>query len=386
VRAGAAAATLALLAGPALAGPYRHPGVPEPSAEDLARVKPEWYLRREDTPLPCNAVFAGRADYAACLRVFLSEQPPLDAARREHFGERYDPAKYYACRIGKAKNVTGCEALLLRRRESVERWPHHEGKPVPIQWPPAPRESVYRPGMGPLEYWRALCKAEAGEFIARSVPDVTTIYQIRPRAKESEYAYRDRYVMEDPYGYIESESGTLDNVPGIFVGPGWTSANSPGSYRRFETPTLEDDIPPTRRKYFHESLFQPIPLGRPYQRFSGADRTTRQGLQLQYIALPESRYGWTWRGIRRPHDREVGVAAGGLAVVDLKTGEILGLRRGFILGALEAGKPVNWFHGNVCPEYHLMPGIGQVRQRNKDFDFSLWFINKVLVPVGSYRD
>lgn len=100
----------------------------------------------------------------------------------------------------------------------------------------------------------------------------------------------------------------------------------------------------------------------------------------------QSRYGWTWRGIKRPFDREVGVAGGELAVVDLKTGEILGLRRGFVLGARRLGGPVGWGGGNACPEYALMPGLGEVRRRNKDFDFSFWFINKVLLPVGEYKD
>jgi hypothetical protein len=259
------------------------------------------------------------------------------------------------------------------------------GQPAPIKWPDAPREQVYRSGMSPLEYWRALCKAEAGEFIYKTVPKVTAIYQVRPRAKESEYAYRDRYAMEDPYGYIESESGTLDNIPAV-NGPGFGSRKSPGTYPVFETPILENDIPRVAQKYYGPTLFQPVPPGKPYQRFFGYDRRDRKTRQLEYVSQLESRYGWTWRGIRRPQDREVGVAGGELAVVDLKTGEILGLRRGFALGALEAGKPVNWFHGNVCPEYHLMPGIGQIRNRNKDFDFSLWFINKVLVPVGEYTD
>jgi hypothetical protein len=359
--------------------------VPAPSAEDLAIVKAEWYADLSQRGIPCNAGYDAPGQYPACLRVYLAQQPPLDPVRREQFGERYDPGKYYSCRLATSANDTRCERLILRRRDSPEVWPYHVGQPAPIKWPDAPREQVYRSGMSPLEYWRALCKAEAGEFIYRTVPKVTAIYQVRPRAKESEYAYRDRYAMEDPYGYMESESGTLDHVPWMFVGPELISRKTPGLYRIFETPILENDIPKVRHQFFSPSLFQPVPPGKPYQRFFGQTEA-RKTMQLEYTAQLESRYGWTWRGIRRPHDREVGVAGGELAVVDLKTGEILGLRRGFALGALEAGKPVNWFHGNVCPEYHLMPGIGQIRKRNKDIDFSLWFINKVLLPVVQYKD
>jgi hypothetical protein len=191
--------------------------------------------------------------------------------------------------------------------------------------------------------------------------------------------------MEDPYGYIEAESGTIDKVAWMFVGPKLISRKTPGLYRALETPTLENDIPKTQEKYYPPSVFQTAPAGKPYQRFT--DYTgPRDTMRMEYVDQPQSRYGWTWRGIRRPHDREVGVAGGELAVVDLKTGEILGLRRGFILGSIEAGKPVNWFHGNVCPEYALMPGIGKIRNRNKDMDFSLWFINKVLIPEVEYKD
>lgn len=366
---------------------YRHAGVPAPSAEDLAIVKAEWHTDLSRRGIPCNARYeAPDYQYQACLRVFLAQQPPLDRARREHFGEQYDPAKYYSCRLATIVNDTRCERLLLRRRESVEVWPYHVGQPAPIKWPEAPKESVYRPGMSPLEYWRALCKAEGGEFIYKTVPKVTAIYQIRPRAKESELAYRDRYVMEDPYGYIESESGTLDNLPWMVVGPERASKQVAGYYRVLETPVLENDLPQVRHQFFPQSLFQPVPPDKPYQRFAGYDKRDRKTMQLTYVSQLDSRYGWTWRGIRRPQDREVGVAGGELAVVDLKTGEILALRRGFALGALEAGKPVNWFHGNVCPEYHLMPGVGKVRGRNKDVDFSRWFIAKVLSPIVEFTD
>ncbi|MCX7891902.1 MAG: hypothetical protein N2544_05985, partial [Burkholderiales bacterium] len=198
---------------------YSHAGVPAPTAEDLAVVKPEWYTELVQRVFPCNLPYKDIRHYSACLRVFLSLQPPFDPARREHFGERYDPAKYYECRRNGRPNEGHCERLILRRRESPETWPHHVGKPAPIKWPEAPRESVYRPGMSALEYWRALCKAEAGEFIYRTVPGVTAIYQVRPRAKEPGLALGDRYVMEDPYGYIEAESGTLDNIPWFVAGP-----------------------------------------------------------------------------------------------------------------------------------------------------------------------
>jgi hypothetical protein len=124
---------------------------------------------------------------------------------------------------------------------------------------------------------------------------------------------------------------------------------------------------------------------KPYQHFSGYSHRSKE-MQLEYKDKVSSRYGWTWRGIKRRLDREIGVAGGELAVVDLKSGEILALRRGFILAAGKLGHPVGWGGGNACPEYALMPGIGTIRRRNKDFDFSFWFINKALLPIGQYKD
>ena len=42
-----------------------------------------------------------------------------------------------------------------------------------------------------------------------------------------------------------------------------------------------------------------------------------------------ARYGFTWRGITRLNDREMGIAGGELIVLDLETSEVLGFRRIF---------------------------------------------------------
>lgn len=309
----------------------------------------------------------------------LKPRPP----ELEGYGEYYDLAKYHEC-IKKDRRNSRCEIYRLKRLPAPEHWPYHS-KP-PIKWPDPPKEQVYKPGMDPIEYWRALCKAEAGEFIYRTISNVESIYQIRPRPKENEYSGSDRYVREDPYGYIGAESGTLDNIPWRVVGPGWGSRKSAGKYPTFETPILVDDIHKTRRKYFHASLFELAAAGMTYQRFSDYDRRDRDTARMQYVGKLVSEFGWSWRGIKRTLDREIGVAGGELAVVNLRTGEILGMRRGFILGARQLGGSVGWGGGNACPEYVLMPGIGQIRRRNKDFDFSFWFINKILLPLGEYRD
>jgi hypothetical protein len=322
-------------------------------------------------------VSTSKSSSASKKSIELKERPP----ELEGYGEHYDLAKYADC-VKKTPKDSRCEVYRLKRIEAPEYWPFH--KTSPMKWPDPPKEQVYKPGMGPIEYWRALCKAEAGEFIYKTIPNVTSIYQIRPRPLESEYSGSDRYVREDPYGYISSEAGTLTGIPFFVSGDGWRHSKfSTGGYPVFETAPLVDNIQRTSQKYFSPSLFSTRPNGVSYQRFSGYTRENRKTLRLEYVSRISSLYGWTWRGIRRALDREIGVAGGELAVVNLKTGEILGIRRGFQLGARELGGRVGWGGGNVCPEYQLMPGIGANRGRSKDMDFSFWFINKVLIPTGT---
>lgn len=311
--------------------------------------------------------------------------PPQSKGRDpvlEGIGEHYDLAKYEACKAKEPRDLS-CERFRLKRTPAPETWPYHDTPP--IKWPEAPAETVYRPGMTPIDYWRALCKAEAGEFIYRTVEGEEAIYQIRPRMAENNYAYGDRYVMEDPYGYTRGERGSIDAIPFGMLGPVQTSRNGGPRYQIFETPFLVNDRGELLKQYRDPSLFQPVPPGAKFQRFYGYANDFRS-LKMEYVSELKSRYGFTWRAIRRPFDRETGVAGGELAVVDLKTGEILGLRRGFVLGTTVPGGPVNWFSPNACPEYALMPGVGQIRKRNKDVDFTSWFVTKVVVPPHQFID
>ena len=302
---------------------------------------------------------------------------------RGKFGEHYDLKKYAECKK-KNKSDSRCEIYRLKRKESPELWPYHTASPM--KWPEPPKTQVYRPGMSPVDYWRALCKSEGGEFIFRTVENVEGFYVIRPRPSEDEYAFGDRWVMEDPYGYMRSERGTLGGMPWMFTGPELISRKTPGLYRYLESPILPNDVGLGSKKYYPSWVFQPPPPDKRFARFSGYDSQSRHTASVEYTNVPISHYGITWRGIRRTSDRELGVAGGELAIVELKTGEILGLRRGFVLGQVDPKGPVGWGSGNVCPEYAFMPGIGSIRKRHKDIDFTLWFINKVLIPRVQYKD
>jgi hypothetical protein len=114
-------------------------------------------------------------------------------------------------------------------------------------------------------------------------------------------------------------------------------------------------------------------------RYFGYDDRNTKSLKKEYDSKPKSRYGYTWRGIKRPHDRENAIAGGELIVLDLQTNEVLGIRRGFIISGnvrnVKSG--IQWEIGTVCPRLTDRPGWP------KDFDFTYWFVSKVLKPATS---
>jgi hypothetical protein len=118
-------------------------------------------------------------------------------------------------------------------------------------------------------------------------------------------------------------------------------------------------------------MLQAPPAGSKYALYFGNDKKSKKSIRVLYSERLVSRYGYTWRGISRPHDRELGVAGGELIVVDLQTNEVLGLRRGFRLGPPDPrrGLELVWW-GQVCPRYPEIPDHRNV----------LWFLTKVAKP------
>jgi len=61
-------------------------------------------------------------------------------------------------------------------------------------------------------------------------------------------------------------------------------------------------------------------------------------MKLEYDTKSRARYGFTWRGVKRPHDREMGIAGGELIVLDLQTKEVMGVRRGYNAFGIAVGR------------------------------------------------
>lgn len=272
-------------------------------------------------------------EVTSCIKVQTALLPPLDKTRREEFGESYDPEKYLDCRKLYGPAVADCNLFRLRRTPNPEYWPN-PSLPRPVI--PDGDKKVYRSGMTSEEYFKALCEAEAGEFIYKTVEDVEAVYQIRPRREPKGPEGQDRYVLEAPY-FVE---GHTERAESYFHGP------QPTQYPIFEKPNIGK----------MGELKSPAIL-----RYQGYGVKAPAGFIIQMSQPPKefaelrSRYGFFWYGIAREMDRQLGVAGGELVVVDLKTNEVLALKRGFALAVTRNwGKGysptgISWNAGGVCP-------------------------------------
>lgn len=224
---------------------------------------------------------------------------------------------------------------------------------------PVPEDSGYRPGMTQQEYFQHLCKNEAGEFIFKTAGNVESIAQlrVRPFYKGSDGAHL--HYIEDPYGYFASE---VEDPAFQFVNPKFHL------YSQFEIPIAgRREYGPALRQTVDKSLYAPPPPEAKFARFFGGEDGLWKSMRMTYKTGLASRYGFTWRGIKRPHDREMGIGGGELIVLDLKTGEVMGVRRGYAV----------WnrgWTGRLCPRYGYSGG------QDKTSNFTAWFTAKVARP------
>lgn len=217
------------------------------------------------------------------------------------------------------------------------------------------------------DYIKHLCDTHAGEFIYKTVEGVAGLYEMRPRqhARQTE-EFSDLYRMEDPYGYYDAQ-------PSSFV------AHPHMNYDYFET----NNSPLI---YAYSSDYSPYEnVGLSYWMYSGRIDWPEPRVKFTSINKDklQSRYGFTWRGIRIPHDRENGIAGGELLVVDLKSNEVLAMRRGFAFASRISNNQsgVSWEWAYICP----MPLNKKGEPKGKMSDFEYAFISKVLPPLNDAK-
>ncbi|MEK7760737.1 MAG: hypothetical protein AAB433_04060 [Nitrospirota bacterium] len=225
---------------------------------------------------------------------------------------------------------------------------------------PVPEDSGYKPGMTPEQYFDHLCKTEAGEFIYKTVENVDGFYLMRTRKQALDEELEHLYGLEAPY--IEVHGEYYD--PGeYFIQPHL------GKYQFLEVPLPKKEPGATEAKYRRYYRDENAHPGRDYQ-------TAIDGhfVRVPYVVAEKetqslnSKYAVTWRGITRPHDRELGIAGSELIVLNLETHAVLGVRRGFKrTGGVRNLTGIWWLAGQTCPMVSKKPDH--------------WFIREVLSPI-----
>lgn len=198
---------------------------------------------------------------------------------------------------------------------------------------------------------------------------------MRPRVMATDYEMMHLYALEDPYNAYETLSGNS------YVNPRYMTAVKKRGYSLFK--------PDQNYKFLEKPI--PAPLqdpadGAKYLRYIrlNTDKLIFENGQYMYprdhwppmieerVQDLKSRYGFTWRGISRPHDRELGIAGGEVIVLDLQTSEVLAVRRGYAASGGKTKETVAgiwWLSAAKCPQ--SMPGVEPS------------FIHKVLKPSNA---
>ncbi len=230
---------------------------------------------------------------------------------------------------------TGCLMFTLKPWEPSDTPESAYAHSIKLPPPHDKPKDVYQPGMSSKEYFDALCKAEAGEWVFRRVQGVEGIRQERPNR------------ISHP-----SESGIVFYAKERMLRP-------------FQEPSeVFEERARTVWKYIERRVRASDPKAKmgSYEYF---DAATREG---RIMSNPISNYGFMSRGVRRLNDRENAIDGLEFFVYQIEPFEVLGIQRGF-------------FHYYITPQTKdlRMPEVlGCLRAFN-----SYEFLRELLNPVAS---
>jgi len=252
---------------------------------------------------------------------------------------------------------TDCDILMLKLVDPLStpegRFAHSLKLPKPHDKP----KDVYKPGMTGEEYFKALCAAEAGEWVFRRVENVDGVFQARP-------------YQQFPAGYydlvfytVEKGEMNVDKPQNYMVQPYM------GRYNFLELPGARSASNEQQKKYIRffrntekqHPTYPAVKDGRP--------------VRIPYIVSQEltdrikSRYGYTWRGVQMLNGIEHGIEGSELIVFDVETTETLAVRRYFV-----QYYPDPTYRDARYPAHRACPKFVDPAHR---------FIQNVLVPTNS---
>ena len=288
----------------------------------------------------------------------------------------------------------------VRQQNLAERNPYG----VPLKWPQAqPATHAIDLTRRTFEtgetYFKHLCATEAGRWIYRKDVVLDAIFDMRPAYQAEEWMFHDRYYLEDathrnragPLGYDPKARYARPEAPEAKIArgiaDGWTDLGLAGFSvtQSFLSRDAEDvrrnneyrpyDTRVAQRAYetWVADAWRDRYPGHRYLRVTRKQPkklehlpTTDGGKALVYrwrhedtnlVVTPTDQlvsvHGFSWRGIERsPHDRALGIAGSEWAVFDMKSGELVALRRTFVWspgGYRSAPDAINWVGASSCP-------------------------------------
>ena len=154
-------------------------------------------------------------------------------------------------------------------------------------------KDAFRAGMSSQEYFAALCKVDAGEWVFRRIEGVDGIRQERPRREQIGEDRIVFYATEPVVQPIHTPSDIFD----VTVRSHWN--------------------------YFERRIAADLTkgMGGFYEYF---DSTTRKG---RVTAKAKSNFAYVSRGIRRPFDREHAIQGSEFIIFQVEPFEVLGFQR-----------------------------------------------------------
>jgi len=260
-------------------------------------------------------------------------------------------------------------------QESQYRWTqfvHVAGQPepVPVEWVstvegkfahlikipnPVPQDSGYRWTMSSKAYFDHLCKTEAGEFVFKTASGVEGLYLMRPPMSPTDNDMMDRYKLEAPFIERNFQSYRVDSArrSGMFAGYGKSDGYG----------FVEERLPLNGKEQ-----------DRYVRAFGYKDHARLE--EAEVVTALRSKYGLTWRGIRRPEDRAHGIAGGEWLVLELSSGHVMGVFRDYSITGETRNVPGGiWWLGSLT--------CSTLRQKGNDDDVGKLhqFVLRVLIPA-----
>jgi hypothetical protein len=270
--------------------------------------------------------------------------------------------------------LAGCAAT--SQPTSQSKWtefvqmPAH-ANPIPKQWiatpegrfahelkipNPVPADSGYREGMSPSDYYLHLCATEAGEFKFKTASGVDGIYFARPPWGPTDDDMKDRWRLEHPLVETKFQLVSKPEDRAVrFVNPPFMD------FAFYEEPSSAAN----------GAFLRMMGLKNDLRDKTGTLIAEGAPMRVLDAGQLKSQYAITWRGIRRPLDRESGIAGGEVIVYDRKTSEVFYVYRNFAISGRTKGTPdgVWWLTSGGCRELFRQqdwPGVYSLSSRVRD--------------------